>query len=114
MDVKKIESPVYNLKAVTDYESLLYNLEEKYEGNRTICGNLLSVPIDKCIIFVMKSNELRGNISLDEVEKIIYLSKVIDDYKLSGEYIIDKKDENGRKIINTKYKILNKYYQKYA
>jgi len=31
MEVKKIESPVYNLKALTDYESLLYNLEKKYE-----------------------------------------------------------------------------------
>ena len=108
----------YEYKKLT-VDFLMYNLniwylEEPYEGNRTICGDLLTIPIDKCIIFVMKSNELRGNISLDEVQKIIYLSKIMDDYKLSGEYMLNERDEHGRKIIHTKYKILNKYYKKYA
>ena len=31
MDKKKIESPVYSLKVNIDYESLLYDLEKKYE-----------------------------------------------------------------------------------
>jgi ubiquitin-protein ligase len=31
MDKKKIESPVYSLKINVDYESLLYDLEKKYE-----------------------------------------------------------------------------------
>jgi ubiquitin-protein ligase len=31
ISIKKIDSPVYNLKANVDYESLLYDIEKKYE-----------------------------------------------------------------------------------
>ena len=44
------------------------------DGNKTLCGTLVDKYVDKCIWFTMKSDEYRGNLTLDEVNKIIYLS----------------------------------------
>lgn len=82
-------------------------------GIHDVCGKLVSDKIDKCIIFTMKSEDYRGNITIDEITKIILLSNVLKDYTTPKEEKDDKYDEHGRRIINTKYKILNKIYHNY-
>jgi hypothetical protein len=60
----------------------------------------------------MKSTEYRGNLTLNEVNKIIHLSKILTDYSTPKEYIDDTNDHLGRKIIYTKYKVLDLMYNK--
>jgi hypothetical protein len=77
-----------------------------------IGGNIVKGHIEKCFWFTMKTTEYRGNLTLDEVNKIIYLSKILTDYKTPTEYIEDSSDHLGRKIIYTKYKVLDLMYNK--
>jgi hypothetical protein len=83
-----------------------------FNKHKSICGNLLHKSIDKCIWFTMKSEEYRGNLSLDEVKKIIYLSNKLTNYETPSEYLVDKTDTLGRKIIYNKYKVLDLLYNK--
>ena len=86
---------------------------EKLEGCKyDICGKILEKPIYKCIWFTMISDEYRGNITLNEVKKIIELSyKLNFPYEPKKEWDNDEKDEYGRNIIKNKYRILEKAYQ---
>ena len=61
----------------------------------------------------MKSEDYLGNITLDEVKKMIKLSEKIDRYVIPVEFSEDDITDNGRIIKNTKYKILDKVYNKY-
>jgi hypothetical protein len=96
---------------------LMHNINIWYTtsqyGNLNVCGNLIESPIDKCIWFSMKSDNYRGNITLDEVKKIISLSKVLSDYKTPSELLDEKNDSLGRKIIYNKYKVLDYISDKY-
>jgi hypothetical protein len=85
---------------------------EGYEYNRP-CGSLINKNIEKCIIFTMKSEEFRGNITLDEVKKIVYLSDKLSNYQTPSELLEEKNDSLGRKIIYNKYKVLDYLYNKY-
>jgi hypothetical protein len=95
---------------------LKYNLEilylvEPYEGKRSILGSLVyNIPIDKCVILSKVSEDHYCNITLQEVLSIIALSKEINDYKDPYEDN-DERDEHNRKIIWTRYKTLQQYYQ---
>ena len=97
---------------------LLHNLNIWYCIDNTklvgqeVGGNIVKGYIEKCIWFTMKSTEYKGHLSLDEVNKIIYLSKILTDYKTPTEYIEDSNDHLGRKIIYTKYKVLDLMYNK--
>jgi hypothetical protein len=95
---------------------LMHNINIWYSiseyGNDNVCGNLINERIEKCIIFTMKSDEYRGNITLDEVLKIIKLSTILTDYITPSEFLNDKNDEYGRKIIYNKYKVLDYIYNK--
>jgi hypothetical protein len=83
-------------------------------GNKYCYGKLLNeIPIDKCIIYTMKSEEYMSNISLDEVNKIIKLSEKLDSYNIPNEYLKDQINQYGRSYKPTKYKILDKTYNKY-
>lgn len=101
-----------------EFGFLLHNINVWYCIDQTkligqqIGGNILKGHIEKCFWFTMKSTEYRGNLSLDEVNKIIYLSKILTDYKTPNEYIEDSNDDLGRKIIYTKYKVLDLMYNK--
>jgi hypothetical protein len=77
-----------------------------------IGGNIVKGHIEKCFWFSMKTTEYRGNLTLDEVTKIIYLSTVLTNYITPHEYIEDTSDHLGRKIIYTKYKVLDLMYNK--
>jgi hypothetical protein len=101
-EYKKIEIPF-----------LMHNINiwymEGYEYERP-CGNLINKNIEKCIWFTMKNEEYRGNLTLDEVKKIICLSEKLSDYKTPEELLEEKNDSLGRKIINNKYKVLDYMY----
>ena len=95
---------------------LMHNLNiwyviNEYDDNN-VCGNIISKPIDKCIFFTMKNEEYRGNITLDEVNKIVYLSTILTNYTTPSELLDEVNDMMGRKIINNKYKVLDYVYDK--
>lgn len=97
---------------------LMHNINIWYlvseHGNFNLCGNLIDEHIEKCFWFSMKSEEFRGNLTVDEVKKIINLSKVLTDYKTPSELLEEKNDQYGRKIIYNKYKVLDWVYNKYV
>jgi hypothetical protein len=97
---------------------LMHNINIWYSvsdlGNSNLCGNLIDESIDKCIWFSMKSEEFRGNLTLDEVKKIISLSKELIEYQTPSELLEEKNDKFGRKIIYNKYKVLDWVYDKHC
>ena len=84
-----------------------------FTGKRDVLGKLIDQPIERCIIFLMKNEKYRGNITLDEVNKIIYLSRVLDDFKTPGEFYAEKRNEAGELIIYNRYRILDILYDRY-
>ena len=86
-------------------------------GEAGVFGNLINEKdkVFKGVIFTKITNELRGNLSLDEVNKIIFLSKKIDDYTITDENDLVKheKDKNNINIIKNKFRILESVYNKY-
>jgi hypothetical protein len=104
-EVKHIEFLMYNIHIYYTYSTY---------GNKYICGRLLNdIPIDKCLFVTNKSSEYLGNITLDEVTKMIKISEKLDKYTVPGEFLEDDITINNRTIKNTKYKILDKVYNKY-
>jgi hypothetical protein len=91
--------------------NIWYTLFENY--GKYLCGDLVNKRMDKCLIFSMKSDEYRGNITLDEVRKIIYLSGKLKDYTTPSEYTEEKRDDMGRKIVYSRYKVLDLVRQKF-
>ena len=89
----------------------IWYVEDKY-GDK-VCGNILNKSLEKCIWFTMKSEDYRGNLTLDEVNKIIKLSLHLENYNIPDEFTIDKYDKYNRKIIYNKFKILDCIYDKY-
>lgn len=95
---------------------LLHNINIWYEicdgCSKDICGKVLEKPIYKCIWFTMVNDEFRGNLTLDEVNKIIKISNVFDfPFTPKSEWIEDETDEINRKVIKNKYRILDLAYQ---
>lgn len=94
---------------------LLHNINIWYElcdGCSTkLCGNILERPIYKCIWFTMITDEYRGSIYLNEVEKIINISNKINfPFNPKKEWIDEETDEYSRKVIKNKYKVLDLAY----
>ena len=94
---------------------LLHNINIWYDtldNNKfRICEKLLDKPIYKCIIFTMKNEEYRGNITLDEVTKIIELSKYLEyPFIANDKWTFDEIDSYGRNIIKNKYRVLDHAY----
>jgi len=87
------------------------SIEEK---ERTVCGNLIDEPVEKCIWFTMNSDTYRGNLSLDEVKKIIFLSTKLDNYKPNIDWTEQKLDKLGRLIIKNKYRDLDEKFNEYS
>jgi len=86
------------------------SIEEK---EKTVCGNLINEPVEKCIWFTMNTNTIRGNITLTEVKKIIFLSTKLDSYNPNIDWTDMKLDKLGRLIIKNKYRILDEKYNEY-
>ena len=89
----------------------IWYLNSEY-GKSNVCGTLLNSKIEKVLIFTMLTDQFRGNITKDEIEKIIKLSTVLTPpFKPEDKWAEEKKDEHNRLIINNKYKILDNIYQ---
>jgi hypothetical protein len=83
----------------------------KYSGSYDLCGKIIDGMVENCIWFTMKNDEYRGNLTLDEVKKIIHLSKLLDTYKTPERFYKEEYDELGRRIIYNKYKVLDYMYK---
>ena len=115
-DLEKFAETFFEGRYYRKYELgfLAHNINIWYDselGEYDICGKLLDEKIERCIIFTMNTNELRGNITLDEVNKIIYLSRKLESFMSKEDY--DKLDKLGRPIVYSKYRILDEKYNFY-
>lgn len=89
----------------------IYYTKDEY-GTENVCGKLLKQKIDKCLIFSMLTKTIRTNINLEEFNKIIKLSEVLEEpYKPDPKWFDEEKDEHGRPIIKNKYRILDNVYK---
>ena len=86
-------------------------------GDKGVFGKLINEndKVFKGVIFTKITNELRGNISLDEINKIIFLSNNLNDFILSddNELVKHKKNNNNINIIKNKFRILETVYNIY-
>lgn len=100
-----------------EFAFLMHNINIWYTtfeyAEEKVCGKLINERIEKCFIFSKLNENYRVNLKLDEVNKIIKLSEVLEEYEPDKEMIKEETDSIGRKIIKNKYRILNKVYQKY-
>lgn len=87
--------------------------ENKY-GNLDVFGNILPelARVDKMIVFTMWFENYRGSITLDEFNKIKFLSKKLNEYTVPAEIELDTDwyDNINRLIVKNKYRILNTLY----
>ena len=89
--------------------NILY-LKSEY-GKTNVIGSLLNCKVEKVLIFTMNTNELYGNLTNDELQKIIKLSQILPPpFKPMNKWFEDEKDEFGRNIIKNKYRILDNVY----
>ena len=82
-------------------------------GEDNVCGKLLNCKIEKCIVFSMASEYLRTALSLDEFNKIMKLSFVLEKYDVDEEMIKEERDEYDRLKLKTRHRILEKIFSKY-
>ena len=100
----------------TEFKFLLYDISIWYttdSGSKNIFSKLINNPVYSCIIFVKLSDNIRGSISLNEINKIINLSHKLSSFEVPEEYEIMKRDKYNRNIIDNKYRLLSKLYSKY-
>lgn len=89
----------------------IWYLPSEY-GQPNVCGSLLNCKVEKVLVFTMLTNEIRGNITKEEVEKIFKLSNVLKPpFNPDNKWFEDEKDEYGRLIIKNKYRILDNVYK---
>ena len=80
----------------------IWYLSSKY-GMEGVCGNLITDKIEKCFIFSMLTDTMRGNITKNEILKIFELSKILEaPYTADGKWYSEEKDQHGRNIIKNK------------
>jgi len=85
----------------------------KNEYGTILSEKLISGKIEYAVFFSMKSDDYRGNITLDEVKKIVELSKSLEHFGLKPEWVSEEKDNLNRNIIKNKYKVLNYAWKEY-
>jgi hypothetical protein len=96
--------------AFLKYNINIWYLKSEY-GTKDVCGTFINVPIEKCFIFTMITDTIRGCITKDEVNKILELSKILTPpFKPDNKWFEEEKDQYGRKIIKNKYRILDNVY----
>lgn len=83
-------------------------------GFDNVCGNLLKhLVINKCIIFTLINDNIRGNLSMNEFNKIKFLSEKLEKYNIPEELQNEEKDNIGRQVIKNKYRILEYMFNKF-
>ena len=101
-----------------EFPFLLHNVNIYYRSlnkdkyDKHVLGRLVEKPIYQCFIMTYLTDNLFSNISLKEVEDIIYLSTVLKIWTPDKELIKDEYDKFNRKIIKNKYRILNRTLEK--
>ena len=90
--------------------NIYYTISEY--GTKDKCGKLVEGNIDKYFAFTMLTNNNRGNLTKDELKKILILSEHLEPpYKTDDKWSEEDKDEFGRKIIKNKFRILDNIYE---
>ena len=109
---------IYTIKKL-EFGFLKHNIniwysEDKY-GNLDVCGDFLPdlCRVDKMIVFTLWNENYRGNLTLDEFNKIKFLSKKMDKYIVPEDIDKEEYDHLNRVIIKTKDRILNTIYNIY-
>lgn len=82
-------------------------------GVDNLCGKLVKDRIEKCIIFTYKMDEYLNDLSLNEVKKIIELSKILENFNTPLEFYEEEIDSLNRKVIKNKYRVLESVYKKH-
>lgn len=92
----------------------IWYIKDEY-GTEGVFGNLIdkNIKVFKGVIFTNVTNTMRGNITLVEVEKIINLSNVLDSFILSDSEKEINNDDNMKKVLKNKYRILENIYNKH-
>jgi len=89
----------------------IWYLKSEY-GQDNVCGTLLNCKVEKVLVYTMLTNEIRGNITTSEIEKIVKLSNVLTPpFKPDNKWFEDEKDEFGRQINKNKYRILDNVFK---
>lgn len=92
-----------------EHAFLLHNLNIHYthdEYGEEFMPNLVKGKIDLAVFYTMTTDELRGNLTLEELKKIIHLSNKLDSFVPDKELLKEEKDTMERDIIKNKYRIL--------
>ena len=92
---------------------LLHNLNIHYthdDYGQEIMPNIVKGKIDIAVFFTMLSEDRRGNLTLDELKKMLHLSNKLENYSVSDEQLKEEKDSMNRNIIKNKYRILEKLF----
>lgn len=95
---------------------LSHNLNIYYtldEYGQKIIPKIVDGHIESAIFFSMKTEKHRGNLSLEELNKMIFLSDKLESYDVTKQDIDlkDELDNLGRKIIKNKFRILDCLYE---
>jgi hypothetical protein len=112
-DINYIEDYFFNKPEHIEIAFLKHNLNIYYTKSKkgVVIGNIIKDTVDKCLIITKISDNIFGNITLNEINKIIKLSFVIDKWTFDDQ---DEYDDLNRLIIKNKYRILYKYYIKFV
>lgn len=100
----------------TDTRFLLHDLHIHYctsKYGKSIIPNIISDKIDIAVFFSMNSGTYRGNITLNEIKKIIELTKYLKTFLPESEWIKDENDIFNRPIIKNKYRVLESAWNKF-
>lgn len=92
---------------------LLHNLNILYtfdDYGSEIIPNLVKGKIDTAVFYTMNNEDFRGNLTLDELKKIVFLSNKLDSFKAKEEWVNVEKDELNRNKVKNKYRVLEKVY----
>lgn len=90
---------------------LNHNLQIYYsKGKNSEMEKIVGSKYDKLVITSKLTDDFYCDITLNEIKKIIEISKKLDNWTTSEDMLKDEKDDLGRKIVKNKYRILEKYY----
>jgi len=93
----------------TELSFLYHNLNIWYlpsEYGQVVSEKLITGKVEYAVFFSKICKEYRGNITLDEVKKIVELSKSLENFGLQERWIEEEKDSLDRRVVKNKYKVL--------
>ena len=89
----------------------IYYVKDEYGTN--ISPHLTNDKIECAVFFTLNQESIRGNLTLNELEKILELSKSLDYFRPKEEWISEEKDELERDVVKNKYKVLEYAWNDY-